>query len=189
MKQSNWNVVGTVVVLIIGLVSVLWLAVALTKTEAEFQAGVIAAIVAFSVTVWNQRAIRKREIDSRHFSEKQKIYNEFVNVMHGQLLAVKLGRTQLSGKKLTEKLVQFKKNLLVWGDDATINVWLRMEAELATLSRREEGDMSILLVWDDVLRQLRKDLGKRDLFLKRGSLVALFLKAEEHSNLWEAAKK
>ena len=189
MKQENWKVVGAVVLLTLGLASFVWLAVALTKTAAEFQAGLNAAIVAFAIAVWNQRAIRKREIDSRHFSEKQKIYNEFVNVMHGQLLAGKLGRRPLSEKKLMEKLVQFKKNLLVWGDEATINVWLKMEAGLASLEQREEGDMSILLVWDDVLRQLRKDLGKRDLFLKRGSLVALFLKAEEHPKLWETAKK
>ncbi|MXZ26977.1 MAG: hypothetical protein F4222_09570 [Gammaproteobacteria bacterium] len=189
MKHKFWIGIASFALLALGLASIVWLAVALTKTEPEFQAGIIAAVVAFVVAVWNQRAIRTREIDSRHFSEKRKIYNEFVGVMHRHLLAGKLGQRPLSERKLAEKLIEFKRNLLIWGDGATIDVWLKLEADLSTFDQREKGDMSILLVWDDVLRQFRKDLGKRDLMLKKGSLVALFLKADEHHKLWETAKK
>ena len=124
-----------------------------------------------------------------HFSEKQKIYTSFVDVLVRQIVGGKIGPPPLRDKELIAKLLKFKKELLVWGDAGTIEAWLRMETQSSNLEQREEGNMTLLLVWDDVLRRLRKDLGKHDWLLNKGSLVALFLKDEERGKLWAAAKE
>ena len=176
-----------------GLVSVALLGAlvfTLIKTGPEFQAAAITIIGAFGISAWNQRAQHKREIESRHFAAKRQFYGDFVRSLHRMILGTKTGKAPLGHKGILKALIDFKMNLLIWGDEETINQWLKLEASWAHLEdgEDEENPHVRMAQFDGLLRQIRKDLGKNDVELAPGSLVALFLKAKEHEGLLKAAK-
>ena len=73
-------------------------------------------------------------------------------------------------KELQDKYVQFTRDLIVWGSPSVIKKWEKFR--LAGLIASEE----ILLFVDDVLQEIRKDLGNSNIGLKRGDLIKLFIK-------------
>ena len=57
------------------------------------------------------------------------------------------------------KIVNFKKDLLTWADADVIKTW--MEIEVSNLEKlSEDNPAESLLVWDRLLRAIRKDLAR-----------------------------
>ena len=120
-----------------------------------------------------QRNARSRLDTSRRSGEG---YNSFINIIFDVLMAKKLGKKPPSEKQLATKLVEYKKMLLIWADAHVIKMWDEVESRLANT---DEDPKKVLLMWDSLLREMRKDLGKDDSKLDDGDLVSLILLAEE----------
>ena len=99
-----------------------------------------------------------------------------MDIMFEVLTAVKLGRKPPSEKQLSEKLLEYKKMLLIWADPHVIKMWDEVESSVANTN---QDPKKALLMWDSLLREMRKDLGKDDSELDDGDLVSLILRAEE----------
>ena len=119
---------------------------------------------------------KKREIEARHFAEKRDGYNSFINIMFDLFMATKLGKRPPSEKQLATKLVEYKKMLLIWADAHVIKMWDEVES---SLENTDQDPKKVLRMWDRLLREMRKDLGKDDSELNDGDLVSLILLAEE----------
>ena len=95
--------------------------------------------------------------------------------MFDLLMATKVGRTPPE-KQLVKRLLEYKKTLLVWSDAHVIKAWNDAESSWASTN---QDPIASLLTWDNLMREMRKDLGKDDSELEDGDLVALILLAEE----------
>ena len=118
----------------------------------------------------------KRKSRARHFAEKREGYNSFMDIMFDVLTATKLGRRPPSERQLAARLLEYKKMLLIWADAHVIKMWDEVESSLANT---DQDPKKVLLMWDSLLREMRKDLGKDDSELDAGDLVSLTLLAEE----------
>ena len=153
-----------------------WFLYSFFKTEAAIQAGILALIGVAASAIMAHWSAKKREIEARHFAEKREGYNNFMDIMFAVMTAKKVGKTPPSEKQLTTGLLKYKKMLLMWGDAHVIKMWDEVESSLANT---DQDPRRVLLMWDSLLREMRKDLGKDDSELDDGDLVSLILLAEE----------
>ena len=99
-------------------------------------------------------------------------------------MAGKPGQARRSQQKIASDLLNFKKHLMVWAGADFIRCWNEFETDLDKLTKEEtKGSVSPLLLWDRLLRELRKDLGQDDAILEDGELAALLLVAEEKKHV------
>ena len=153
-----------------------WFLYSFFRAEAAIQSGILALIGVAASAIMAHWSAKKREIEARHFAEKRGGYKNFMDIMFEVLTATKLGRKPPSEKQLSEKLLEYKKMLLIWADPHVIKMWDEVESSVGNTA---QDPKKALLMWDSLLRQMRKDLGKDDSELDDGDLVSLILRAEE----------
>ena len=117
---------------------------------------------------------KKREIDARHFSEKRNIYSKIISVIADGMSSSVFSDSPLPETELVQKLLECKKELVIWGSADVIQAWNQFEMD--GLKGEAKGTLRAM---ERVLRAIRKDLGHDDGNLKLGELFGLFIKAEE----------
>ena len=118
---------------------------------------------------------KKREIDARHFSEKRNIHSKIISVISSAMSSsVFSNAAPLPETELARKLLDCKKELVIWGSADVIQAWNQFEMD--GLKGDAKGTLRAM---ERVLRAIRKDLGQDDGNLKLGELFGLFIKAEE----------
>lgn len=77
-----------------------------------------------------------------------------------------------AAKDLLKSISQFQERMFLWASPNVIQCWLncRVQAEGQTSARDS------LLLWDGLIRAMRKDLGQSNYRLKKGDLVKMMLK-------------
>lgn len=124
-----------------------------------------------------------REVDARHFTHKYEAYMAFLEVFVRQIQSQK-GRKPGVRQSDVNKMLEFKRKMIVWGSPTVIEDWISLEENDDELS-----DLEKLLHLDDVLRAVRRDLGHSDRALLRGSLLGLFLTPEARRDLLRSTKR
>ena len=181
-KSKNWQIIGASLVALVVLGLSGWFIFALAQTGVGFQSGVLGLIGVATAGIMAHRSATRRDIAARHFETKRAAYTGFIDLTFEMIMADKLNKKTLTEQELMSKIVNFKKDLLTWADADVIKTW--MDIEVSNLEKpSEDNPAETLLVWDRLLRAIRKDLGKDDSKLKAGDLVALFLNAEGRSDL------
>lgn len=140
----------------------------------EISVAIIAASATFLVSVatvvYNQRKTTMREIDNSHRPQKIEIYKKFMDKA-----VLKVLRDSSAGKTHTEEFrkemedlfFSFTGDIIVWGSPEVIRAY--------SAFRSSGGSADVLLRVDDLLQAMRKDLGNRNVSLKRGDLIKLFI--------------
>ena len=170
--RSKWvQVPGAFILLVLAG----WFIYALIHAGPAVQSGILAIIGTFTAGILANNSAKKREIEARHFNEKREGYTAFVSTIIETLLAEKLGRNPPSTRQLLEKVIQYKKMLLIWGDADVIKMWNKFEI----MGIDNTDNNATLMVWDELLREMRKDLGKDNSQLRKGELVSLILTPED----------
>lgn len=153
-----------------------WFLYALSQAGAGFQSGILALIGVVTAGIIAHRSAKIREIEARHFDDKRDGYTAFVDVMMQQLQTVNAGKeNQHKIKEKQKKILEYKKMLLIWADADVIKMWNNIE----TGGLAGNDSIDILLKMDELLRAMRKDLGKNDTQLEAGELVGLILNPDE----------
>ncbi len=159
-----------------------WLFIqSLLEADPGITAAVIGAIAVMIAGMWSHYSNRRREINSRHFIEKKNAYMHLITLIFDIMKATK-EKVEFKEEIMLERLIEFKRELMVWGDQKVIEALHNFENKSATLSNDKESSATLLVV-DDLLRAIRKDLGHNDSQLKEGSLVGMLLIAEEREKL------
>ena len=162
-----------------------WFLYALSQAGAGFQSGILALIGVVTAGIIAHRSAKSREIEARHFDDKRSGYNAFVDVMMQQFQEVKAGKkNQQKIKEMQKKIIEYKKMLLIWADSDVIKMWNNFEKG----GMAENDSVDILLKVDELLRAMRKDLGKDDSQLEEGELVSLILIPEEKHKVRKQGK-
>ncbi len=141
-------------------------------------AAIIGFIGAFVLGVWTHRVTKMREINVRQFLDKKKAYMTFVDVIFDLVKAIR-NKTDMPQKELIDRMFSFKKELLVWGDQDVIMAMENYEK----LAAKKPSVSELLLIVDDLLRAIRRDLGHNDNKLERGKLVSMLIVAEDRDKL------
>lgn len=163
----------------------LWIFIrGLLEADPGISAAVIGVIGVLTAGIWSHYSARRREINSRHFIEKKNAYLHLINLIFDLFIASKKD-SAITETQIQERLLEFKREFMVWGDQNVIEALAIYENKSTALLKQEHQPDTTeqLLIVDDLLRAIRKDLGHDDARLKRGSLVGMLLKAEERDTI------
>lgn len=144
------------------------------NSDPSIKAGLIGLFGVFSAGIITHYQTKKREINSRHFTEKRAAYTLIIDLFFDFLMAEKTGKNT-SDKKTLEKIILFKKSLIIWGVTDVIEFWNELEGGTLNSGNEQESLVQI----EQMLRSIRKDLGHNDNSLEFGNLAALLLISEE----------
>ena len=146
---------------------------------AEINPSVSAAIIGSMATVFvgiaaviiTQRQTKARELEEAHRTRKVEIYNNFLTIVTKVLKSMndQLAAEQVSQTELANSLVDYKREILLWGAPKVIKAQLHYEAATAT-----GGNM--FLAMDNLYRAIREDIGLNNKGLAEFDLIKLFLK-------------
>jgi len=140
---------------------------------------VAAAIIAFAGTVIagigavviSQQRAKAREIAEAHRPKKIDLYSGFITQVVGIMRDHKGGKTPDAAtvKKLEDFFFDFTTNVMLWGSPGVLQHYG---------SFRRTGQQSgpnVVLLMDDILQAMRKDLGLSNWGLARGDLIKMLL--------------
>jgi len=144
------------------------------EADANIKVGLIGLLGMLGATLMTHIQTKKREINSRHFLEKRDGYMHMIDLLF-ELIACKKNDDDITEERLTNKMMEFKKALLIWGGQEIIHTWNDYEMKAASGMSAKETIMQM----ETIIRAIRKDLGHDDSLLQAGSLVGLILIAED----------
>jgi hypothetical protein len=86
------------------------------------------------------------------------------------------GKKKLSEKDLIQRVAEFNKELIIWGDKSMIKTWLDFQA--ASVTGDVEDPLFIADSIGNLLKKIRADLGHNDFLLAQDSLYGLIVNLE-----------
>ncbi len=152
---------------------------AVFSLEKEITGAIIATVGAivlgFGTVVGNQRHSKNQEIRESHRPQKIEVYKRFMDTAVVATLREAGTKDEQSAnanreKELKDFFHSFTADLILWGSQGVLKAWRKFR--VGTI----HGGANPLLLLDDILREIRSDLGNSNRGLNRGDLTSLFLK-------------
>ena len=148
----------------------------LSHIDPNVAAALIAAVVALFGYGYNQRRARGRELAEAHRPQKMAAYDHFLSIVRFlQYNVTGEGTPRQKSKKDREDLAgyykEFTRGLIEWGSPKVIKQWMAFRKVVTP-----KGSKELLFAMDDMLREIRRDLGLSNRGLARGDLFGLLVK-------------
>jgi hypothetical protein len=134
-----------------------------------------ATIIVSIISVLISKQIERKTIISNELREKKvPIYEELIEFIFRVTFSQKKGEEPISEKELTEKMIKFTQNLVIWGADEVINAFYKFRMAGVEM---QTGAPSIEIMFrvEDMLFAIRKDLGHKNKGMKQGKILGLFV--------------
>lgn len=171
--------VASSVLLILAAGAAIWIVVVFVRsfsaTDPTVKASIIAGIGAVAAALWTQTRIRKREREARLYDKKLGAYQELVNLYFDILSHNKQQGRSATQRDLQKAMLNCKKAFIMWASADFIREWNQLEVQSDEEKTHNRSDLERTLMFDSILRLIRKDLGHDDSTLPAGSLIATIL--------------
>lgn len=164
---------------ILGIILFSLFVAAIWTSDGNVRASILGLITAVILAIVAQYYAGVRAIQASHFPEKRAAYKLLFDLLFDLVKAIKVGKP-MSDQKLASKLLEFNKQLMIWGSYDTIEALRKFEG---ISGQKDVSAKEINFVVDDLLKAARKDLGHDDSAVPEGGIVALLLDAEGREQL------
>lgn len=139
-------------------------------------ASLIAALTAVFGYLYNQRKSKLRDIAETHRLQKVELYKSFMDMTVNILMKTKTGElNELPDGQipsdLEKQFMHFTRDLISWGSPEVIKTFKKFRD-----SSEHGPNPQVIVLVDDILHAMRKDLGHSNFGLRRGDLIKLFIK-------------
>ena len=179
LTKKTSIIIGLILSVIIGY-GVFYVLMSLYELLAALKPEVLAAIISAVVTAFagiaavmiGQRQSKQRDIDESHRSKKVEIYKGFLDAVSGIMAKGNENVTKngLSDQELIDYLVEFKTDIILWGDPNVIKRHLEFEVAAS------QDTSKIFIAVDNLYKSIREDIGLSNKKLNNYELVRMYLK-------------
>jgi len=137
------------------------------------------ALVALIGILYAQRNLKSRDIAEAHRPAKIEVYNTFLDIVEQFMDDTGGEKHGLDDGELSEELkkqfTNLTRGLITWASPSVVKAW----SDFRKGTGDSNPDTNVLLLADDVLQAMRKDLGNSNFGLHRGDIVKLYLSNPE----------
>lgn len=146
--------------------------------DAKFGAAV--AITAGTVIVSVISVVFSRYLETRatirkeHREKKIPVYESLIGFIFKIFMGVKDEKTP-DEKELLEFMSDFTQRAIVWASDDVLNAWIQFRDMSLNEEEVKKNPMKLMFSYENVLREIRKDLGHKNKNLGKGKLLSLFI--------------
>lgn len=149
----------------------------LSSIDKQVTASIIVAsgtvLAAVGAALYVQKRTKEREIFEAHRPQKIEVYKQFMETISTVSGKSKDENVDTSSeefaKEFEEFFIIFTRDLIVWGSPSVIKAYENFRLGANSSS-------NVIFLVDDILREIRADLGNSNNGIKRGDLIKLFLK-------------
>lgn len=147
----------------------------LASLESDIAVAIVAAsasIVVSALSLVGSKYLERRSSELQEIRKRKvPVYEELISTLFGVLFAEKAGRPKPSEQELMQFFADFTEKLVVWGSDGVISKF----SEFRTAPLRDVPPMELMFLYEELLLEIRKDLGHRNTSVKKGTLLSLFI--------------
>ena len=118
------------------------------------------------------KIIEYRQNTKRYlYSKKEKPYSELIEMVYKMQGNIK-NTQEYSETEMMKDMLNFSKNLTLWGSNRVIKKWL----EFRNIGQKSDEDPTQnLLILEEIIFEIRKDMGQKKRGLKQGDILAFFV--------------
>jgi hypothetical protein len=146
-----------------------------------------AAILVSTITVVLGKARDARlTIEKEVRDRKIPVYEELISFMFRVLMGSKTGNAP-SEQEVMEFFAKFTPHITVWGADGVVKAWVEFRSYTVDTDRVDQDPFRGILLYEAVLRAIRRDLGHRNAGLKAADLLGLFIN-DAHAQMAQRGK-
>ena len=155
-----------------------------TEVATAVVAGSVTIIVGIGTVFIGRYYEKKRQIELEHREKKVEIYESFMAVWFERILkgkkeatsTTKVVATDQQNDDLENFLRDFTRNAILWSSHGVIKKYaVFRDSTLNAKQASVESLYETLFQFEDVLFEIRKDLGNSNRGLKKGDLLVLFI--------------
>lgn len=129
----------------------------------------ISGVVVSSIV---SKILEYRQAAKRYLYEKrEEPYSQFVEMVY-KIQQKSKNNDAYTEEEMTEDVIQFSKKLTLWGSNKVIKKWLHFRTESQSPNA---GSPDNLFILEDIIFEIRKDMGQKKGFLDKGDLLAFFI--------------
>ena len=154
--------------------SVIQLVQAMSKMDAVIVVALITgavSIVSVVVSSIIAKVLEYRRSTRRYLYEKrEEPYSEFIEMVYKLQQSTK-GTLAYPENELLADIIKFSRKLTLWGSDRVIKKWLKFRENGLDANKAAEN----LFILEDIIFEIRKDMGQRKGKLEKGDLLAFFV--------------
>jgi hypothetical protein len=143
----------------------------LSSVDVGLAGAVITAAAGITGLLFSQWHAKGREISEGHRPQKIEVYNTFFDIVERFMRNERNNKNETGiPKELQKKFEKLNRGMIIWASPGAIKAWLNFRRG------SQDPDQKTLMLVDDILREIRKDLGNSNWRLKKGDAVRIYLK-------------
>ena len=187
-SQFGFGILG--IIILAGVIFLIYRVIVLTITKVDgINANVLVALIAGTVTITGYfitRYLEKRKLIEQQIREQKiPVYEEFMEFFF-KLFKNTKDKKNIDSKELEDFFWKMHEKSILWLSDKTFKSyinWKNTSSKFADLKNKsQEENMEMLLLFEQLLLDFRKDIGHKNKNLESGDLLSLFI------NDWEIFK-
>lgn len=150
----------------------------LASLDSDIAVAIIAAAATAFISVlsivlgkaYESRALVHRE----HREKKIPVYEDLIKFMFRILMGAKTGDAP-SEKEMLDFMSDFNQRIMVWGSDDVLAAWVKWRRAATSEADVKANPMEVMLLYEQLILTIRRDLGHKNKNLGRGDVLALFV--------------
>lgn len=151
----------------------------LTEIASGLDAVVIVALISGVISILGvvvssivSKVIEYQQKTKRYlFEKREKPYSEFVEMVYKLTQSNKLG-ISYDEQDMLKDMMSFSRQLTLWGSSRVIRKWLAFRESSQNPGEKPTNNLFVL---EDIIFEIRKDMGQKRKGLKKGDLLAFFV--------------
>jgi hypothetical protein len=176
--MTQKNEANNILIGVIGLVIIAGASIWIVSTlqNAPYVNLLFSAIISIVGVIITVQTNRKLQIRNEMREKKAEIYNNLTRFFFEVIFAVKAEHKEKTEAEVTEFLVSITPDLIMWASDAVLAKFKQFRAAAIAAEETENPDpLASILRFEEMLFEIRQDLGHDNKELKQGSVLGLFV--------------
>ena len=140
---------------------------------------VIVALITGSVSILGvvissivSKVIEYKQTTNRYlYEKKEEPYSEFIEMVYKIQENTKKNK-EYKDEEMLDDIYSFSKKLTLWGSNKVIKKWLAFRRISQEKNNKQED---ILFLLEDIIFEIRKDMGQKKSGLEKGDILAFFI--------------
>lgn len=151
----------------------------LTSMDSDLAVAIITAAAMAFVSVLSivlGKAYEARSlVQKEHREKKIPVYEDLIKFMFRILIGVKTGDAPTE-KEILDFMSDFNQRIMVWGSDDVLAAWVSWKRIATNEAEVKANPMQLMLLYEQLILTIRRDLGHKNKKLNEGDILALFIK-------------
>ena len=144
----------------------------------NMDAVVIVALITGSVSILGvvissivSKIVEYRQNTKRYlYEKKEEPYSEFIEMVY-KIQEKGKAKENINDEEMLDNIFSFSKKLTLWGSNKVIRKWLAFRK----ISQEQNDNTENLFMLEEIIFEIRKDMGQKKSGLEKGDILAFFV--------------